>query len=68
MMLQKQASNTTVYAKDAFVRGAANAVLNTLNEFEKNGIQFKDEEKSKYITGLMTTLCMSSVISKTMGN
>ena len=68
MMLQKQASNATVYAKDALVRGAANAVLNTLNEFEKNGIHFKDEEKSKYITGLMTTLCMSSDVSKTVGN
>ena len=68
MMLQKQASNATVYAKDALVRGAANAVLNTLNEFEKNGIQFKEEEKSKYITGLMTTLCMSSDVSKTVGN
>ena len=68
MMLQKQASNATVYAKDALVRGAAKAVLNTLNEFEKNGIQFKEEEKSKYITGLMTTLCMSSDFSKTEGN
>ena len=68
MMLQKQASNSTVYAKDAIVKGAANAVLNSLNEFEKNGIQFKDEEKSKYITGLMTTLCMSSDVSKAVGN
>ena len=68
MMLQKQASNATVYAKDAIVKGAASAVVNSLNEFEKNGIQFKDEEKSKYITGLMTTLCMSSDVSKAVGN
>ena len=68
MMLQKQASNATVYAKDAIVKGAANAVMNSLNEFEKNGCQFTNEEKAKYVTSLMTTLCMSSDVSKIMGN
>ena len=68
MMLQKQASNATVYAKDAIVKGAANAVMNSLNEFEKNGCQFTNEEKAKYVTSLMTTICMSSDVSKIMGN
>ena len=68
MMLQKQASNATVYAKDAIVKGAANAVMNSLNEFEKNGCEFTNEEKAKYVTTLMTTLCMSSNVSKIMGN
>ena len=68
MMLQKQASNATVYAKDAIVKGAANAVMNSLNEFEKNGCEFSNEEKAKYVTTLMTTLCMSSDVSKIMGN
>ena len=66
MMLQKQASNATVYAKDAIVKGAANAVMNSLSGFEQNGCEFTDEEKSKYITSLMTTLCMSSEVSKTI--
>ena len=66
MMLQKQASNATVYAKDAIVKGSANAVMNSLNGFEQNGCEFTDEQKSKYITSLMTTLCMSSEVSKTI--
>ena len=68
LMLQKQASNATVYAKDAIVKGASNAVINSIKEFEKNGIKFTDEEKAKYITGMMTTLCMSSEVSKIMAN
>ena len=38
MMLQKQASNETVYAKDNMIKGAASAVINSLNEFERQGI------------------------------
>jgi len=68
LMLQKQASNATVYAKDAIVKGASNAVINSIKEFEKNGIKLTDEEKAKYITGMMTTLCMSSDVSKIMAN
>ena len=68
MMLQKQASNATVYAKDAIVKGAAGAVIHSLNEFESQGIQFTDEDKAKYVTGMMTTLCMSSDISKSISN
>ena len=67
MMLQKQASNATVYAKDAIVKGAASSVINSLNDFESQGIEFSDEEKAKYITGMMTTLCMSSDVSRAMG-
>ena len=67
MMLQKQASNATVYAKDAMVKGAASAVISSLNDFEAQGIEFSNEEKAKYITGMMTTLCMSSDVSKAMG-
>jgi len=66
MMLQKQASNATVYAKDAIVKGAASAVLKSLDEFQKNGVEFSNEEKAKYVTGMMTTLCMSSGVSKIM--
>ena len=66
MMLQKQASNATVYAKDAIVKGAASAVLKSLDEFKKNGVEFSNEEKAKYVTGMMTTLCMSSGVSKIM--
>ena len=68
MMLQKQASNSTVYAKDAIVQGSANAVLKSLAEFEKNGCEFTNDDKAKYITSMMTTLCMSSDVSKIMGN
>ena len=68
MMLQKQASNATVFAKDAIVKGAAGAVIHSLNEFESQGIQFTNEEKAKYVTGMMTTLCMSSDISKSISN
>ena len=37
-MLQKQASASTVYARQAVASGATNAILNTVNIFEKNGI------------------------------
>ena len=66
MMLQKQASNATVYAKDAIVKGAASAVMKSLDEFQKNGVEFSNEEKAKFVTGLMNTLCMSSDVSKIM--
>jgi hypothetical protein len=68
MMLQKQASNATVYAKDAIVKGATSAVLKSLDEFQKNGVEFSNEEKAKYVTGLMNTLCMSSDVSKIMSS
>lgn len=68
MMLQKQASKSTVYAKDAIVKGAADAVINSLNDFENAGIQFNKEAKSKYVTDMMTTLCMSSDISRAASN
>ena len=68
MMLQKQASNATVYAKDAIVKGAASAVLKSLDEFQKNGVEFSNEEKAKFVTGIMNTLCMSSDVSKIMSN
>ena len=68
MMLQKQASNAAVYAKDAIVKGAANSVMDSLNEFEKNGHEFTNEEKTNYVTTLMTTLCMSQDVSRIMGN
>ena len=68
MMLQKQASNATVSAKDAIVKGAANAVINSLDDFEKQGCQFNGKEKAKFVTSLMATLCMSSDVSKIMGN
>jgi hypothetical protein len=68
MMLQKQASNATVYAKDAIVKGATSAVLKSLEEFQKNGVEFYNEEKSKFVTGIMNTLCMSSDVSKIMSS
>ena len=68
MMLQKQASNATVYAKDAIVKGATSAVLKSLDEFQKNGVEFSNEEKAKFVTGLMNTLCMSSDVSKIMNS
>ena len=68
MMLQKQASNATVYAKDAIVKGATSAVLKSLEEFQKNGVEFTNEEKTKFVTGIMNTLCMSSDVSKIMGS
>lgn len=68
MMLQKQASNATVYAKDAIVKGATSAVLKSLDEFQKNGVEFSNEEKAKFVTGIMNTLCMSSDVSKIMNS
>ena len=67
MMLQKQASNAAVFAKDAIVKGASNAIINSLQEFEKNGCEFDNEEKVKYVTSLMNTLCMSSDVAKIVG-
>ena len=68
MMLQKQASNATVFAKDAIVKGATNAIISSLNEFEKNGCDFSKEEKNKFVTNMMTTLCISSDVCKIVGN
>lgn len=64
MMLQKQASNAAVFAKDAIVKGATNAVLKSLSEFEKSNIQLTDEEKANYIIEMMNTLCVGSGIHK----
>ena len=64
MMLQKQASNATVAAKSAIIKGATNAVLNSLSEFEKSNIQLNDEEKADYIIEMMNTLCVGSGIHK----
>ena len=66
-MLQKQASNSAVIAKGAIVKGASNAVMNSLKEFENKGYKFTNEKKTKYVTTLMRTLCMSSDVSKIMG-
>ena len=68
MMLQKQASNATVYAKEAIVKGAVRAVINSINEFEKKGCEFTNEEKAKYASKMMTTLCMSQGVYKIVGN
>ena len=64
MMLQKQASNAAVFAKDTIVKGATNAVLNSLSEFEKSNIQLSDNEKANYIIEMMNTLCVGSGIHK----
>ena len=68
MMLQKQASNATAFAKDVIVQGSASAVLKSLAQFEKNGCKLTNEEKAKYIISMMSTLCMSADVSKIMGN
>ena len=64
MMLQKQASNAAVFAKDTIVKGATSAVLNSLQEFEKSKIQLSDDEKANYIIEMMNTLCVGSGIHK----
>ena len=64
MMLQRQASNATVFAKDAIVKGATNAVMKSLEEFDRNGIQLNDNEKANYIIEMMNTLCMGQGIHK----
>ena len=66
MMLQRQASLATVFAKGAIVKGATKAVLNTLNEFKKNGVAMSKNEKAKYITNMMNTLCTSTETHKIM--
>ena len=68
MMLQKQASSAQATAKENIVKGATNAVINSINQFEKNGCKFTDEEKVKYITSMMNTLCMISDVSKIINN
>ena len=67
-MLQKQASNATVFAKNAIVKGASTAILNSLKEFESKGYKFTKEQKTKFVSTLMRTLCMSSDVSKILGN
>ena len=64
MMLQRQASLATVFAKDAIVKGATKTVLNTLNEFQKNGVAMSKSEKANYIIDMMNTLCTSAGIHK----
>ena len=64
MMLQRQASNATVFAKDAIVKGATNAVMKSMEEFDRNGIQLNDNEKANYIIEMMNTLCMGQGIHK----
>ena len=54
----------TVFAKDAIVKGATKAVLNTLNEFQKNGVAMSKKEKANYIIDMMNTLCTSTGIHK----
>ena len=66
IMLQKQASNAAVHAKDAIVKGATISVLNSLKEFEKNGIELNNKEKTNYVSEMMNTLCMGSGMSKIM--
>jgi hypothetical protein len=66
-MLQKQASNSAVIAKDAIVKGASNAVMDSLKEFESKGYKFTNEQKTRFVTTLMRTICMSSDVSKIMG-
>ena len=65
-MLQKQASNSAVYAKNAVVKGSSNAILNSLKEFENKGYKFSNEQKTKFVSTLMKTLCMSSDVIKMM--
>jgi regulator of protease activity HflC (stomatin/prohibitin superfamily) len=64
MMLQKQASASTVYARQAIASGATNAIVNSLNLFENNGIEFKKEEKANYVYEMMNVLCSGSEISQ----
>ena len=68
LMLQKQASNSAVYAKNAVVKGASTAILNSLREFENKGYKFRNEQKTKFVSSLMRTLCMSTDVIKMMGN
>ena len=68
MILQKQASNATSSAKDTIVKGATNSIINSINEFERNGMHLSEEDKGKFIISMMNTLCMSSDVSKIMPN
>lgn len=64
MMLQKQASNAVVAAKDTIIKGATHAVLSSLSNLEFNGVKFSPEEKANYIIEMMNTLCMDNKMSK----
>ena len=68
MMLQKQASTAAATAKETIVKSATNSIIQSLNEFEKNGCRLKEEDKAKFVISMMNTLCMSSEISKIMSN
>ena len=60
MMLQKQASNAVVKAKDTIIKAATQAVLESLDSFSKNELKINAEEKADYIIKMMNTLCMDS--------
>ena len=64
MMLQKQAASSTVYSKQAVASGATNAIMNSLNIFESNGIEFSKNEKVSYVYEMMSILCMDSGVPK----
>lgn len=68
LMLQKQASNSAVFAKDAIVKGAARSIMDSLKEFEQKGCEFTKEQETKFISTLMKTICMNSDISKAINS
>ena len=58
-MLKKQASTVDASAKETIVKSATGSIIQSLNEFEKYGCRFKDEEKVKFVISMMNTLCGS---------
>ena len=64
MMLQKQASTAAASAKETIVKSATNSIIQSINEFEKNGYPLKEDDKAKYMITMMNTLCISKEVSK----
>ena len=68
-MLQRQAAESTVGAKEKIVTGAAHAVQQAIQEIEANNVcQLTPEAKSALVSNMLIMLCANSEITHVMGN
>ena len=61
LMLKKQAAQSMVTAKEKMVYGAIDLVDHSINEIKKRKMaDFTAQEQNKFVTNMMTLLCMES--------
>lgn len=68
-MLQRQAAESNVGAKEKIVSGAAHAIQQAVAELESNNAcKLTPEAKSNLVSNMMIMLCANSEITHVMGN